>query len=126
MRTGFRGQNVRARVRQPFRQHGSYSPNGGWWAEGGPTLTQRSDPPERPGSQALGTLTIGARPSLHGRTRSDVELAEWAAIDRSASGRSRPKAACYLARGEWLLPTHLFSIPLVEPRLLLPKKIVVL
>jgi hypothetical protein len=27
--------------------------------------------------------------TLYGRTRSDVELAEWAAIDRSASGRSR-------------------------------------
>jgi hypothetical protein len=28
--------------------------------------------------------------SANGRTRSDVELGEWAAIDRSASGRTRP------------------------------------
>jgi len=30
------------------------------------------------------------RKTVYGRTRSDVELAEWPAIERSASGRSRP------------------------------------
>ena len=36
---------------------------------------------------------MSLRTATHGRTRSDVELAEWAAIDRSASGRTRPTMA---------------------------------
>lgn len=56
------------------------------------------DLPARPPFLAVGPV-VSVRPRCRvkrgnsdtgGRTRSDVEPAEWAAVDRSASGRTRP------------------------------------
>jgi hypothetical protein len=57
-----------------------------------------------PHSRKTSNQLLACRTAGIGRTRSDVELAEWAAIDWSVSGRSRPSTAVQARTNHRQLP----------------------